>query len=151
MPSGSHGGNVRTDFAGMIANTMQSPAFNNLITSVASQSRVSNGDLRSMLEQCVQNPAVQNTVNQLVHGQSQINRNIQSTEQNGLDFTGMIQQMLPVVSQALGRASTRSAPIQDMQSEHRPESINANIDVNNQVHKFCHRHYCFGYPYPSYV
>lgn len=142
MPSGGQGGNVQTGFTGMIANAMQSPAFNNLLITVASQSRVSNGDLRSMLEQCVQNPAVQNTVNQLVQevGQSQINGNIQSTEQNRLDFTGMIQQMLPVVSQALGRASTRSAATQDMQSERQPESIDAKIsaieslhDVNNQV------------------
>ncbi|XP_020681796.1 large proline-rich protein BAG6 isoform X2 [Dendrobium catenatum] len=131
MPSVGQDGSGQTDFGGMIANAMQSSAFNNLLTGVASQSRVASGDLRSMLLQCVQSPAVQNTVNQLVEevGQSQNNGNIQSTGQNRLDFTGMIQQMLPVVSQALGRSSTLAAPVQDMQSERQPKSI----DVNNQV------------------
>ncbi|KAL0904919.1 hypothetical protein M5K25_027083 [Dendrobium thyrsiflorum] len=142
MPSVGQGGSEQTDFGGMIANAMQSSAFNNLLTGVASQSRVSSGDLRSMLLQCVQSPAVQNTVNQLVQevGQSQNNGNIQGTGQNRLDFTGMIQQMLPVVSQALGRSSTLAAPIQDMQSERQPKSIDAKIcaidtlhDVNDQV------------------
>ncbi|KAI0489053.1 hypothetical protein KFK09_028894 [Dendrobium nobile] len=131
MPSVGQDGSGQTDFGGMIANAMQSSAFNNLLTGVASQSRVASGDLRSMLLQCVQSPAVQNTVNQLVQEveQSQNNGNIQSTGQNRLDFTGMIQQMLPVVSQALGRSSTLAAPVEDMQSERQPKSI----DVNNQV------------------
>ncbi|XP_020570936.1 large proline-rich protein BAG6 [Phalaenopsis equestris] len=136
MASGGQGGSGQTDFAGMMSNAMQSSAFNNLLTGVASQSRFSPGDLRSMLEQCVQNPAVQNTVNQIVQGVEQgvNNGNLQGAGQNRLNFTGIVQQLLPVVSEAVGRASTLSDPVQDLQSEHQPESIEAKIRATESLH-----------------
>ncbi|KAK8945065.1 Polyubiquitin 9 [Platanthera zijinensis] len=117
MPSGGQAPSGHMDFAGMMSNAIQSSGFNNLLSGVASHSRVPTGDLRSMLEQCVQNPAVQNTFSQLVQHVGQSGDQMSNTGQGRFDFKGMIQQMLPAVSQALGSSSASSAAAMDIQSE----------------------------------
>ncbi|KAK8945752.1 hypothetical protein KSP40_PGU014320 [Platanthera guangdongensis] len=117
MPLGGQAPSGHMDFAGMMSNAIQSSGFNNLLSGVASHSRVPTGDLRSMLEQCVQNPAVQNTFSQLVQHVGQSGDQMSNTGQGRFDFKGMIQQMLPAVSQALGSSSASSAAAMDIQSE----------------------------------
>lgn len=124
MPLGAQTGSGQTDLASMMATAMQSSGFSNLLSGVASHARVPTGDLRSMIEQCVQSPAVQNTLNQLVQqvGPSGDQMSNVGTDQGKFDFKGLFQQILPAVSQALGSSSTSPAAIKDIKSEPLPET-----------------------------
>ncbi|XP_010907120.1 uncharacterized protein [Elaeis guineensis] len=148
MPLGGQGARQQVDAGNMMSHVLQSPAFSSLLTSVAERSGVgSPSDFRSMLEMCTQSPVIRNTLNDIVqqvdgHGQdlgdmlSGLGRG-----QGGIDFSRMIQQMLPAVSQALGRGSTLSTPANGVGSEprrsggrtvgdHMLDSRNSQIDLH---------------------
>ncbi|PKA60116.1 Ubiquitin-40S ribosomal protein S27a [Apostasia shenzhenica] len=131
IPSGEQAGGRQTDLAGMMTTALQSPAFNSLLSGVASQSRVPAGNFRNLLEQCAKSPAVQNTVNQLVQ---QVGQSRDQGGQDRFNFSGMIQQMLPVVSEALGRAPTSSASTEDTQSEPPSYSNDVGSCATESVH-----------------
>ncbi|KAG0450595.1 hypothetical protein HPP92_026667 [Vanilla planifolia] len=123
MPLEGQEGGAQTNIAGMLSNVMQSSTFNGLLSGLASSSGSSTGDLRGMLEHCVHSPAFQSTVNQLVRQVGQQDQGDSGQTQDRLNFAGMIQQMLPVVSQALGRATT-SSTMQPVLPEFQPEPNN---------------------------
>jgi hypothetical protein len=81
---------------------LQSPAINNLVTNMASRSGMgSPGELRNVMEQCTQDPAMQNIFGDLLQhgtaaGQSGPNAG------GGIDLSRIVQQMMPVVSSVLG-------------------------------------------------
>ncbi|XP_008788002.2 ubiquitin-like domain-containing protein CIP73 isoform X1 [Phoenix dactylifera] len=124
MPLGEQGARQQVDAGDMMSHVLQSPAFGSLLTGVAERSGVgSPGDLRNMLEMCTQNPVIRNTMNDIVQqvdGQDQDLGGMLSglgRGQGGIDFSRMIQQMLPAVSQVLGRGSTLSNPANGVRSE----------------------------------
>ncbi|KAG1369679.1 ubiquitin-like domain-containing protein CIP73 [Cocos nucifera] len=124
MPSGGQGARQQVDAGNMMSHVLQSPAFSSLLTSVAERSAVgSPSDLRGMLEMCTQSPVIRNTLNDIVQqvdGHDQDLGDMLSglgRGQGGIDFSRMIQQMLPAISQALGRGSTLSTPANGVRSE----------------------------------
>ncbi|KAH7663357.1 Ubiquitin-like protein [Dioscorea alata] len=124
LPLGEQGANGQVDMGSMMSSILQSPAFNRLLTGVAEQTGVgSTADLRNMLEQCTQTPAVRNALNQIIEqvdGQSSDAGGLLSglrRNQGGINLAGMMQQMMPVVSQALGRGLTRSPVSSGIESE----------------------------------
>lgn len=146
MPLGGQGARQQVDAGYMMSHVLQSPAFSSLLTSVAERSGVgSPSDLRNMLEMCTQSPAIRNTLNDIVQqvdGQDQDLGDMLSglgRGQGGIDFSRMIQQMLPAVSQALGRGSTLSTPANGVRSEpQRNDGRTVGTDMleskNSQVH-----------------
>ncbi|KAJ0975090.1 hypothetical protein J5N97_017055 [Dioscorea zingiberensis] len=128
LPLSGQGANEQVDMGSMMSHILQSPGFNRLLTGVAEQAGVgSSADLKNMLEQCTQSPAVRNTLNQIVQqvdGQSPDVGGLLSglgRNQGGINLASMMQQMLPVVSQALGRGSTHSTSFNGILSETEPE------------------------------
>ncbi|XP_072964625.1 uncharacterized protein [Typha angustifolia] len=123
MSLGGRGAQGQIDFNSMLSNVLQTPAFNSLLTNVAEQTGVgSPSDLRNMMEQCTQIPAMRNTLNnivQQVEGQDQdLGSMIPGLGRGGggIDFSRMVQQMMPVVSQALGRGLARPTTVNGLQS-----------------------------------
>lgn len=123
------------DVAGLMSQVLHSPALNGLLEGVSQQTGVDSPDgLRNMLQQFTQSPQMMNTVNQIVqHVGSQDVGNMFAgmgggQGGGGIDFSRMFQQMMPIVSQALGGANPPSifpaeetelrAPHQDEFSEY---------------------------------
>ncbi|CAL9102684.1 unnamed protein product [Musa acuminata var. zebrina] len=136
MSLGGQGSQEQVDAGGMISHVLQSPVFNNLLANVAGQTGLgSPADLRSMMEQCTQSPAMRSALNnivQQVEGEGQDHGSMllgSGSSEGGIDFSRMIQQMMPMVSQALGRVSSRSPPVTVMGSEHQPQSNNVTHNV----------------------
>ena len=102
------------DVTGMMSQVLQSPALNGLLSGVAHQTGVGSPDaLRNMLQQFTQSPAMRNTLNNLV--QQVDTEEIRDMfagagigQDGGLDFSRVIQQMMPVVSQVLGGGPVRN-------------------------------------------
>uniref|UniRef100_A0A7C9AT43 Ubiquitin-like domain-containing protein n=1 Tax=Opuntia streptacantha TaxID=393608 RepID=A0A7C9AT43_OPUST len=102
------------DVTGMMSQVLQSPALNGLLSGVAQQTGVGSPDaLRNMLQQFTQSPAMRNTLNNLV--QQVDTEEIRDMfagagigQDGGLDFSRVIQQMMPVVSQVLGGGPVRN-------------------------------------------
>lgn len=96
------------DVANAMTEVLHSPAFDDLLSGVSQQAGVGSPNvLRNMLEQFTCNPAMMNTVSQIAQqfdGQDVGNMlsGIGRGEGGGLDLAGMVQQMMPIVSQALG-------------------------------------------------
>ncbi|RWW04504.1 hypothetical protein GW17_00032263 [Ensete ventricosum] len=132
MSLGAQGSQEQVDAGGMISHVLQSPVFNNLLANVAEQTGLgSPADLRSMMEQCTQSPAMRSALNNIVQQVEGEGQDLGSmllgsgSSEGGIDFSRMIQQMMPMVSQALGRVSSRSPPVTVMGSdEHQPQSNN---------------------------
>lgn len=144
LPSGRQGANGQgqVDVSDMMSQIFRTPAFSNLFAGVAEQTGIgSSDDLKSMLEQCAQNPAVRNTLNGITQ---QVERRTQSSGdvflgtgrgQGGLDFSRMIQQMMPAVSQALGGISTRSTPTRVLHPNSQAQDDDEGSRQNDMLHE----------------
>ncbi|XP_020248301.1 large proline-rich protein BAG6 isoform X1 [Asparagus officinalis] len=144
LPSQDQATNDHTqvDPADMMSLVLRTPAFSNILSGIAEQTGIgSSDDLRSMLEQCTQNPAIRNTLNNITQ---QVQREPESLgaifseigngQGGGLDFSRMIQHMMPAVSQAL-RGSTGSAPAPSLQPNSQPQSDNGGRVTDDTVHE----------------
>ncbi|XP_027941483.1 ubiquitin-like domain-containing protein CIP73 isoform X2 [Vigna unguiculata] len=102
------------DVAGLMSQALQSPALNGLLEGVSQQTGVDSPDgLRNMLQQFTQSPQLMNTVNQIVQqvGSQDVGNMFAGAERGqggGIDISRMFQQMMPIVSQALGGANPSS-------------------------------------------
>lgn len=121
MPSGTHSdrrvmgtigtGNRNVDGQSEIADAMssvlQSPALNGLLSGVSQQTGAGSPDLlRNMMQQLTQSPAMMNTVSQIAQQiDTQDLGSMFSGQGGGMDLSRMFQQMMPIVSQALGGIS----------------------------------------------
>lgn len=150
MSLGGQGSQEQVDAGGMISHVLQSPVFNNLLANVAGQTGLgSPADLRSMMEQCTQSPAMRSALNnivQQVEGEGQDHGSMllgSGSSEGGIDFSRMIQQMMPMVSQALGRVSSRSPPVTVMGSEHQPQSNNVTHNVDRMQDRNVQVHACY--------
>lgn len=99
------------DMTNVVSQVLHSPALNSVLTGVSEQTGVGSPNiLRNMLQQLTQSPQMMNTVNQIAHqfeGQDVGNMFAGMGGQGGgFDLSRMFQQMMPIVSQALGSSST---------------------------------------------
>ncbi|KAI3460445.1 hypothetical protein Pfo_017108 [Paulownia fortunei] len=104
-----------TDVADAMSQVLRSPSLDGLLAGVSQQTGVGSPDmLRNMLQQFTQNPAMRNTVNQIAqqidsHDLGSMFSGLDSRGQGGgIDLSRMMQQMMPIVSQALGGVSSIS-------------------------------------------
>ncbi|XP_027332237.1 ubiquitin-like domain-containing protein CIP73 isoform X2 [Abrus precatorius] len=96
------------DVAGLMSQVLHSPALNGLLEGVSQQTGVDSPDgLRNMLQQFTQSPQMMNTVNQIVQqvGSQDVGNMFAGMgrgQGGGIDLSRMFQQMMPIVSRALG-------------------------------------------------
>ncbi|KAL9225731.1 hypothetical protein vseg_001621 [Gypsophila vaccaria] len=127
LQSGAQSSDGQVDVTGMMSQLLDSPALNGLLSGVAQQTGVGSPNvLRNMLQQFTQNPAMRNTVNQIAQQVDREEvRNMftgAGTGQGGnLDFSSMLQQMMPVVSQVLGSVSVENDQMQNLMPELPPQ------------------------------
>lgn len=106
----------RDDTANVMSQVLSSPAMDGLLAGVSRQTGVGSPDvLRNMLGQLTQNPVMMNTVNQIaqqMEGQDfgSMFGDLGSNQGGGIDLSRMFQQMMPIVSQALGGGSAFPQP-----------------------------------------
>lgn len=117
MPSGTHSdrgvgtgnrsGNGQSDIADAMSSVIQSPALNGLLSGVSQQTGAGSPDLlRNMMQQLTQSPAMMNTVSQIAQQiDTQDLGSMFSGQGGGMNLSRMFQQMMPIVSQALGGIS----------------------------------------------
>ncbi|XP_010266100.1 PREDICTED: large proline-rich protein bag6-B [Nelumbo nucifera] len=113
LPLQRQGSSGQVDAAGAMSQVLNSPALNGLLAGVSEQAGIgSPAVLRNMLAQFTQSPTMRNTLNQIAQQvESQDIGNmfsgLGSGQGGGVDLSTMIQQMMPIVSQALTRGSTQ--------------------------------------------
>ncbi|KAL5702993.1 hypothetical protein ACHQM5_028140 [Ranunculus cassubicifolius] len=115
------------DAASMMSQVLNSPALNSLLTGMSQQA--SPNGLRNMLSQLTQNPAMLNTVNQ-------IDQQIEGQDSGGFDLSRMVQQMMPIVSQALTGSGFVSAPTREPSytpGPNREEPHSQQVDMFRQI------------------
>ncbi|GAU12226.1 hypothetical protein TSUD_01930 [Trifolium subterraneum] len=101
-------GGSQIDVAGLMSQVLHSPALNGLLEGFSQQTGVDSPDgLRNMLQQFTQSPQMMNTVNQIAQqvGSQDMGNLLTGTgrgQGGSVDFSRMFQQMMPIVSQALG-------------------------------------------------
>lgn len=123
------------DTANVMSQVLSSPAMDGLLAGVSRQTGVGTPDvLRNMLGQLTQNPAMMNTVNQIaqqMEGQDfgGMFGGLGSSRSGGIDLSRMFQQMMPIVSQALGSGTAFPQPAPFSQpapaSEHEVQPTNS--------------------------
>ncbi|KAF6172544.1 hypothetical protein GIB67_007057 [Kingdonia uniflora] len=107
LPLEMQGSNGQLDATNMMSQVLNSPALSGLLAGLSEQTGVGSPDgLRNMFDQFTQSPAIRNTINQFVHqmdGESIGNFSGVGSGQGGggMDLSRMMQQMMPIVSQAL--------------------------------------------------
>lgn len=122
---GGRPGNGRLDVGDIMSQLLRTPTMNNFISGMAEQTGMAPaGALSSMMEQVTRSPALRNTMQQMTeqlgeHGEDLDNMlSGMGGSQDGFDFSRVLQQMMPFVSQVLGSASdgTSSGPGPEAQS-----------------------------------
>lgn len=132
--SGGQDTDGQLDQGSAMSQVLGSPEINGLLSGFSEQTGVGSPDvLRNMLQQFTQSPQIMNTVNQIAQqfdGQDlgSMFSGLGGGQGGGLDLSRMVQQMMPVVSQALSRGS--SAP---QHSESRSTGTDNHADVDFQV------------------
>ena len=105
--SGVQSSDDQLDAANAVSQVLQGPALNGLLARVSEQTGVGSPDVfRNMLQQLTQSPQIMNSVSQLAQQvDSQDIGNMFSGlggfQGGGIDLSRMVQQMMPIVSQAL--------------------------------------------------
>ncbi|KAG8087797.1 hypothetical protein GUJ93_ZPchr0010g11179 [Zizania palustris] len=123
IPLRRQGGEGQVDIGSMISSVLNNPFFGNLLSNVAEQAGLdSAGDLRNMVEECTQSPAMMDNLSNMVQNVDGSGRS-----QGGIDLSRMMQQMMPVVSQVLGGAGGCPAGTNSGQSRLRPQHNDMNV------------------------
>ncbi|KAK4429464.1 Ubiquitin-like domain-containing protein CIP73 [Sesamum alatum] len=114
VPTASQNADGQSDVADAMSQILHSPALDGLLSGVSQQTGVGTPDmLRNMLQQFTQNPAMRNTVNQIAqqidsHDLGSMFSGLDRGPGGGIDLSTMMQQMMPIVSQALVGVSSGS-------------------------------------------
>ncbi|KAF2324752.1 hypothetical protein GH714_016635 [Hevea brasiliensis] len=144
-PVGEQGSSVQFDASSVMSQVVDSPALNGLLAGDSEHTGVGSPNvLRNMLQQLTQNPQIMSTVSQIAQQvESQdvgdIFSGLGSGQGSGLNLSRMVQQMMPVVSQVLGRGSAAQPfshvePEPQLQYNGRRSSVNEKpIDQNVQI------------------
>lgn len=148
MVPGGRPGNGRVDVGEIMSQLLQTPTMSNFISGMAEQTGTGPaGALSNMMEQVTRSPALRNTMQQMTeqlgeHGDDLGNMlSGMGGSQDGFDFSKVLQQMMPFVSQVLGGASggTPSGPGLEAQSRasnagHAPPTEGGQVaDQNLQI------------------
>lgn len=148
MVPGGRPGNGRVDVGDIMSQLLRTPTMSNFISGMAEQT--GSGPpraLSSMMEQVTRSPALRNTMQQMTeqlaeHGDDLGNMlSGMGGSQDSFDFSKVLQQMMPLVSQVLGGASggTSSGPSLEAQSRasnagHAPPTEGGQVtDQNFQI------------------
>ncbi|KAL9358215.1 hypothetical protein Peur_051468 [Populus x canadensis] len=141
----------QVDTASVVSQVLHSPVINNLLTGVSEQTGVGSPNvLRNMLQQLTQNPQIMNTVSQIaqqVDSQDLGNMfsGLGSGQGGGIDLSGMVRQMMPVVSQVLVRGSPTPQlfptpePEPQIQSNERESNGAENPNIQINLHEVAQR------------
>ncbi|KAI3852249.1 hypothetical protein MKX03_028401 [Papaver bracteatum] len=112
-PSAVPASNSQFDAAGMMSQVLNSPALNGLLSGVSEQAGMGSPDgLRGMLDQFTRNPSMMNMINQVgqqIGGGQDLGGMFSGMgrgQGGGLDLSSMVQQMMPIVTQALSRGAS---------------------------------------------
>lgn len=141
----SSAGDGQIDVAGVMSQVLHSPALNGLLSGVSQQTGVGSPDvLRNMLQQFTQSPQMRNTVNQIVQqvGNQDMGNMFAGMERaqgGGIDLSSMFQQMMPIVSQALGGVSPQpfSAAGREPQAPYRDGTLNRDQNPDHRSLQVC--------------
>lgn len=112
LPAAEENADGQFDMGNAMSHILQSPALNGLLAGVSQQTGIGSPNaLRNIMEQLTQSPAMRNTVNQLAqqidnHDLGNMFSSLGGGQGGGFDLSRMMQQMMPIVSQALGGVST---------------------------------------------
>ncbi|KAF3791006.1 hypothetical protein EJ110_NYTH15349 [Nymphaea thermarum] len=117
--SSEHGaGSGQADLTSMMSQVLGDSTFNNLLSGISTQAGgVSPDVFRNVLGQFASSPSVRNAFEQVVHqvDDQDVEKMLSGLGAGqGIDFSRMFQQMLPVVTKALGGMSASSAPLHDI-------------------------------------
>lgn len=113
---GGQGPGDQVDMGSVMSQVLQSPALNGLLTGVSEQTGVGSPDaLRNMLQNFTQSPQMMNAVNQITEQVDtqdfgNLFAGLGGGQGGGLDMSRMFQQMMPIVSRALGAGSIPAQP-----------------------------------------
>ncbi|XP_068646488.1 ubiquitin-like domain-containing protein CIP73 isoform X2 [Aristolochia californica] len=115
LPSDAEGGDrgcKKIDAASLMSQVLASPAIDNLLSGVSQQAGfIPTGGLRGMLEQITESPSMRNAINQFAE---QVDGNMvpgfESGQHGPVDMSRMFQQLMPVLSEALGGMLNGPAP-----------------------------------------
>ncbi|KAG4147966.1 hypothetical protein ERO13_D05G256500v2 [Gossypium hirsutum] len=137
--SGGQGSDDQLAAANAVSQVLQSPALNGLLAGVSQQTGAgSPDDFRNMLQQLTQSPQIMNTVSQLAQQvDSQDIGNMFSGfgggQGGGIDLSRMVQQMMPIVSQALGcgPSATPSFPAVESKSQDDIQQIAQRVEQSS--------------------
>ncbi|XP_024006952.1 large proline-rich protein bag6 isoform X2 [Eutrema salsugineum] len=120
------GSDDRVDVSSAMSQVLESPVLDGLLAGVSRQAGVESPNmLRNMLQQFTQNPQIMNTVQQIaqqVDGQ-EIENMISGGAQGrggGIDFSRMVQQMMPLVSRAFSQGGPSLEPATQQSDDHQP-------------------------------
>lgn len=131
-PLGGQGSTGQVDMASVMSQVLNSPALNGLLTGVSEQTGMGSPDgLRSMLQQFSQSPQMRNAMNQVaqqIDGQDVENMfSGLGGHGGGIDFSRVFQQMMPIVSRALGSGSTAPQPFSLGETQPQPPYNQQNL------------------------
>lgn len=110
QPSGSRSGDGsddRVDVSTAVSQVLENPALDGLLGGISRQTGVGSPNvLRNMMQQLTSNPQIMNTVQQIaqqVDGREIENMMSGGAQGGGLDFSRILQQMMPLVSRAFSQ------------------------------------------------
>ncbi|KAG9442114.1 hypothetical protein H6P81_017968 [Aristolochia fimbriata] len=151
LPSNAQGGDHghrQVDAAGLMSQMLASPAIDNLLSGMSQQAGfLPTGGLRGMLEQITDSPSMRNVINQFA-GQVEGNMvpGLESGQRGPVDMSRLFQQLMPVLSQAVGGMlngpgpSSVPSPCEDRRHDRdeRVDDKNHEIDLRQAVQDIEH-------------
>ncbi|KAM5565255.1 ubiquitin-like domain-containing protein CIP73 [Rosa sericea] len=143
---GVQGPGGQVDMGSVMSQVLQSPALNGLLSGVSEQTGVGSPDaLRNMLQNFTQSPQMMNAVNQITEQVDtqdfgNLFAGLGGGQGGGIDMSRMFQQMMPIVSRALGAGSSpaQPPPVMGSQSLYNERSLNRDdneIDLQQVVQR----------------
>lgn len=136
---GAQGPVDQVDMGSVMSQVLRSPALNGLLAGVSEQTGAGSPDaLRNMLQSFTQSPQMRNAVNQIVEQvDSQDIGNmfagLGGGQGGGIDMSRMFQQMMPIVSRALGAGSTLGQPNPVLEPESHPPYNERSLSRDDNV------------------
>ncbi|KAI4317007.1 hypothetical protein L6164_024921 [Bauhinia variegata] len=144
----SASGDGQVDVAGVMSQVLHSPALNGLLAGVSQQTGVGSPDVfRNMLQQFTQSPQMRNSFNHIIQqvgsqDMGNIFAGMERGQGGGIDLSRMFQQMMPIVSEALGSITPSQsfsaaepesqAPYRDSRPSRVDNSDNQSLQINVQ-------------------
>ncbi|XP_068640648.1 uncharacterized protein [Aristolochia californica] len=144
LPSDAPNGGLgrrQVDAASLMSQVVASPAIDNLLSGVSQPAGfIPTGGLRGMLEQITESPSMRNAINQFVeHVEGNMVPGLEREQHGPFDMSRLFQQLMPVLSQALGGmlngpASTSAPSASDERKHDRDDKLDDKVhDKSNEI------------------